>query len=220
LKKNLFLVKEKRREKQACFLESVLWLDRQNKEWAMAEKRLYEIVYEVSRTVNSSLDPSEVLARIAEQVTRAMGVKGCFVRLLDRTGQVLKPAAFYGLSDRYAQKGPVEVQRSKIDQEALAGQMVAIYDARTDERFQYREEAAKEGLASVLVVPLMVEGRRPVGVLRVYTDTPREFDAEERKFVQAIADISAIAIENARMHQTLKRQMELIQAYDYQTFED
>jgi len=114
----------------------------------------------------------------------------------------------------------VEVQRSKIDQEALAGQMVAIYDARTDERFQYREEAAKEGLASVLVVPLMVEGRRPVGVLRVYTDTPREFDAEERKFVQAIADISAIAIENARMHQTLKRQMELIQAYDYQTFED
>jgi len=186
----------------------------------MAEKRLYEIVYEVSRTVNSSLDPSEVLARIAEQVTRAMGVKGCFVRLLDRTGQVLKPAAFYGLSDRYAQKGPVEVLRSKIDQEALAGQMVAIYDARTDERFQYREEAAKEGLASVLVVPLMVEGRRPVGVLRVYTDTSREFDAEERKFVQAIADISAIAIENARMHQTLKRQMELIQAYDYQTFED
>jgi GAF domain-containing protein len=186
----------------------------------MADKRLYEVFYEVSRTVNSSLDPSEVLARIAEQVTRAMGVKGCFLRLLDRTGTVLKPAAFYGLSDRYARKGPVEVARSKIDQEALAGQMVTILDARTDERFQYREDAAKEGLASILVAPLMVEGTRPIGVLRVYTDTPREFDAEERKFLQVIADISAIAIENARMHQTLKRQMELIHAYDYQTFED
>jgi GAF domain-containing protein len=190
------------------------------KECVMADKRLYEVFYEVSRTVNSSLDPSEVLARIAEQVTRAMGVKGCFLRLLDRTGTVLKPAAFYGLSDRYARKGPVEVARSKIDQEALAGQMVTILDARTDERFQYREDAAKEGLASILVAPLMVEGTRPIGVLRVYTDTPREFDAEERKFLQAIADISAIAIENARMHQTLKRQMELIHAYDYQTFED
>jgi len=55
----------------------------------MSKKRLYEIIYEVSRTVNSSLDPSEVLSRIAEQVTRAMGVKGCFIRLLDRTGKVL-----------------------------------------------------------------------------------------------------------------------------------
>lgn len=186
----------------------------------MADKRLYEIFYEVCRTVNSTLDPGEVLARIAEQVTRAMGVKGCFLRLLDRSGTVLRPAAFYGLSDRYARKGPVEVARSRMDQEALAGQMVTILDARTDERFQYREEAAKEGLASILVAPLMVEGTRPIGVLRVYTDTPREFDLEERKFLQAIADISAIAIENARMHQTLKRQMELIHAYDYQTFED
>ena len=49
----------------------------------MSKKRLYEIIYEVSRTVNSSLDPAEVLHRIAEQVTRAMNVKGCFIRLLD-----------------------------------------------------------------------------------------------------------------------------------------
>ena len=60
----------------------------------MSKKRLYEIIYEVSRTVNSSLDPAEVLHRIAEQVTRAMNVKGCFIRLLDRSGKILKPAAY------------------------------------------------------------------------------------------------------------------------------
>jgi len=65
-----------------------------------------------------------------------------------------------------------------------------------------------------------VEGSRPIGVLRVYTGERRAFDAEEIGFLQAIANISAIAIENARMHQTLKRQMELINAYDYQVFED
>jgi GAF domain-containing protein len=72
----------------------------------------------------------------------------------------------------------------------------------------------------VLVAPLFVEGSRPIGVLRVYTGERREFDDEEIGFLQAIANISAIAIENARMHQTLKRQMELINAYDYQVFED
>jgi len=65
-----------------------------------------------------------------------------------------------------------------------------------------------------------VEGTRPIGVLRLYTAEKRDFDAEDMGFLQAIANISAIAIENARMHQTLKRQMELINAYDYQVFED
>ena len=186
----------------------------------MSKKRLYEIIYEVSRTVNSSLDPSEVLSRIAEQVTRAMEVKGCFIRLLDRTGKVLKPAAYFGLSERYAQKGVVEVAKSGLDREAFTGKVVQIADAGSDPRFQYGSEAAKEGLVSVLVAPLFVEGSRPIGVLRVYTGERREFDAEEIGFLQAIANISAIAIENARMHQTLKRQMELINAYDYQVFED
>lgn len=186
----------------------------------MSKKRLYEIIYEVSRTVNSSLDPAEVLHRIAEQVTRAMGVKGCFIRLLDRSGKVLTPAAYYGLSERYAKKGVVEVAKSGLDREAFTGNVVQILDAGTDSRFQYGKEAKEEGLVSVLVAPMFVEGKRPIGVLRVYTGEKREFEAEDIGFLQAIANISAIAIENARMHQTLKRQMELINAYDYQVFED
>lgn len=186
----------------------------------MSQKRLYEIICEVSRTVNSSLDPGEVLKHIAEQVTQAMGVKGCFIRLLDRSGKILKPAASHGLSSRYATKGVVELAKSGLDQEAFTGKVVQITDVATDPRFQYGREAAQEGLVSVLVAPLLLEGARPIGVLRVYTDTKRHFEAEEIAFLQAIADISAIAIENARMHQTLKRQMDLINAYDYQVFED
>lgn len=193
---------------------TVTWED------SMSQKRLYEIIYEVSRTVNSTLDPGEVLRRIAEQVTQAMGAKGCFIRLLDRSGAILKPAAFFGLSDRYAAKGVVRVEKSGLDREVLAGNVVQIADAGSDPRFQYRDDAVREGLVSVLVAPMFVEGSRPIGVLRVYTGEARVFGEEEIKFVQAIADISAIAIENARMHQTLKRQMELINAYDYQVFED
>lgn len=183
-------------------------------------RKSYEIIYEVSRTVNSSLDPSKVLQRIAEQVTLAMDAKGCFIRLLDRTRQVLKPAAYYGLSDRYAQKGVVQVSKSGLDREVFAHGVVQIEDIGTDPRFQYGAEATQEGLVSVLVVPMLVDGTRPIGVLRVYAGQKRKFDDDDIGFLQAIANISAIAIENARMHQTLKRQMELIHAYDYQVFED
>jgi signal transduction protein with GAF and PtsI domain len=141
----------------------------------MSQKRFYEIIYEVSRTVNSSLDPTEVLRRIAEQVTRAMDVKGCFIRLLDRSGKILKPAAHYGLSERYAEKGAVEVAKSGLDREAFAGNVVQILDAGTDPRFQYGKEAIEEGLASVLVAPMFLEGKRPIGVLRVYTGEKRGY---------------------------------------------
>lgn len=129
----------------------------------MSTKRLYEIIYEVSRTVNSSLDPSEVLSRIAEQVTRAMNVKGCFIRLLDRSGKVLKPAAYFGLSERYAKKGVVEVAKSGLDREAFTGKVVQIGDAGSDPRFQYGGEATKEGLVSVLVAPLSWKAAAPSG---------------------------------------------------------
>ena len=74
----------------------------------MSKKRLYEIIYEVNRTINSNLNPTEVLHRIAEQVTRAMNVKGCFIRLLDRSGKILKPAAYHRLNFASAESNSPE----------------------------------------------------------------------------------------------------------------
>lgn len=187
----------------------------------MSKKRLYEIIYEVSRTVNSSLDPSEVLSRIAEQVTRAMGVKGCFIRLLDRSGKVLKPAAYYGLSERYAKKGVVE----KWPRAAWTAKLSPARWSRSPMRVRTRASSTaakrqRKGWFPCWWPPCSWKAAVPSACSRVYTGERREFDEEEIGFLQAIANISAIAIENARMHQTLKRQMELINAYDYQVFED
>jgi len=186
----------------------------------MANKRLYKTIYEVARVINLSLKPSEVMARIAEQVTRAMQAKGCFIRLLDKEGKVLLPDAFYGLSERYAKKGPVEVAKSRLDQEVLQGRIVAISDARTDERFQYREEAAREGLVSLVVVPLTVGGGRVIGVIRVYSAEPRTFEQEELEFLSCIANLAGLALENARMFHALKRASQLADDYNYLVSDD
>ncbi len=186
----------------------------------MEPNALYKTIYKIAKVVNGSLDPKEVLSQIVEQVTTAMHAKGCFIRLLDRTGTVLKPDSSYGLSDRYARKGPVQVSKSRLDQEVLQGRTVTIADVREDERFQYPQEAAKEGLVSLLVVPLVARGGKIIGVLRVYSATPRVFTEEELEFMGCIANLCGIALENARMFQTLKRTRELADAYMYQVFED
>lgn len=182
----------------------------------MSEKECsyYQTLYEVARGINSSLDPVVVLGAIVEQVAKALSAKACSIRLLDRQGKMLLASTSYGLSKGYMRKGQVEVAKSGLDQEVLAGSIVQIKDAGNDPRFQYRDAAKEEGFSSVLVLPLTAEDRA-IGVLRVYSAEEREFTQEEVDFATAIANLSAIAIENARLHQALKTDYELLTAYDY-----
>ncbi len=188
--------------------------------YVMSTQRLYKTIYHLAKVINSSLDPAKVLNGIAEQVALAMEAKGCFIRLLDTNTDMLLPSASYGLSERYAQKGPVQVAKSRLDQEVLKGETVMIADVTKDDRFQYPAQAAEEGLVSLVVVPLTSGSDKVVGVLRVYSGSPRTFSQEELDFLSCIANLSGLALENARMFQALKRASDLAKEFHYRTFED
>jgi GAF domain-containing protein len=81
---------------------------------------------------------------------------------------------------------------------------VQVADAQTDARFQYPEQAREEGIVSVLVTPLRVQDQS-IGVMRVYAGAAREFSQAEIALIEAIASLSALAIENARLYERLNR---------------
>ena len=114
---------------------------------------------------------------------------------------------------------PVEVAKSGLDGEVLKGKLIHLRDACSDGRFQYPESAKAEGLVSVLSAPLMVNGKA-IGILRVYSSEERDFTPDECDFMLGVANISAIAIENARMHEATRLNYELLTSYNYQVFED
>ena len=173
----------------------------------MASKVYYaSALYEVASSINSSLDLSQVLNQLAKSTARAAHAKACSLRLLSPDKQQLIIGGAYGLSAGYLRKGSVEVEKSKIDQEALQGKAAIITDVSHDPRFQYPEEAKAELIRSILVVPLTLRDT-PIGVLRLYTEELREFSTEEIGFVKAIASLGAIAIENAKLYQALKEEL-------------
>jgi Signal transduction protein containing GAF and PtsI domains len=182
-------------------------------------ERYFRSLADVARVVNSSLETDNVLASVTEQATKAVRAKGCTLRLLDRSGKRLLPSAAFGLSKEYFRKGSVDLDHSEVDREVLAGKTIHIPNAQNDPRFQYGEAAKKEGIVSVLVTPLVVDGKA-IGVLRIYTDTERTFDDASLDFLHAVADISAMAIENARLHQALKTDYEMLASYERRVFED
>lgn len=166
---------------------------------------LFQTLYEVARTVNSSLDVMQVLQTIVSSTANALSAKACSLRLLGPDGKHLMFGAVHGLSANYRAKGPVLVANSGIDRLALtSGATVTINDAGSDPLFQYPDQARSEGIVSVLVVPLRVQDQS-IGVMRVYSGQPRTFSEAEVALAEAIASLSALAIENGRLYERLHR---------------
>ena len=171
---------------------------------ARTHKDYYTALHQAALTFSSSLELDRVLEGVVKSTAEAMQVKACGLRLLDpRTGQ-LKLAAVYGLSEDYLAKGPVDVDHSPIDTEALCGTPVIIQNIGTDTRFQYKEAAKREGIVSVLCVPLEVHGET-IGVMRVYTGEQVTFREDDIQFLSVLASLAALSIENANLYESLKR---------------
>lgn len=163
----------------------------------------YTALYQAALTISSSLELDAVLQSVVISITEAMQVKACVLRLLNpRTGR-LRLSAVHGLSSSYLAKGPVDVEHSRVDSEALQGQTVIIPDVSVDSRFQYKEAARSEGIVSILCVPLEVHGNA-IGVMRVYTATQATFGDEDIQFLSVLASLAALAIENANLYHNLK----------------
>jgi GAF domain-containing protein len=77
---------------------------------------------------------------------------------------------------------------------------VAIFDVTDDPRIQYPDAARKEGIASILSVPIYVRGEI-IGAMRVYTGEPWEFTLEDVNLVQALAQIAGVLIDMCRMYE-------------------
>jgi signal transduction protein with GAF and PtsI domain len=181
---------------------------------AEKEKNYFKALYDVAKVVNASLETEQVMAQIVQCVAAAMEVKACSLRILDSRKERLLMGGSCGLSQGYLRKGPILVKESGLDRNALQGKTVWLENAQTDPGFQYQSQARAEGIQSVLVVPLTL-AQKAIGVLRVYTPAIRRFDDAEIQFLQAVANLSAIALENAKMHQALRTDFDLLVAHEF-----
>ncbi len=180
------------------------------------EMGYFRIFRDVCKVMNASLEIKEVLELITGNVVTILEAKASTIFLLDKIKRRLKIGASFGLSKKYLNKGPVDSEISIL--ESLEGIPVMVYDSTNDSRIQYREEAKKEGIASILSVPIPVKGN-VIGVLRIYTSQPREFTDGEIELVCSLAEMGGIAIENARMYYHIRTDYECLFKDIHQWFE-
>ena len=169
----------------------------------------YDAILKVTRAIMMSRDPEEVALLTVESIKHALEAKGCALLLFNRKTDELEVAASFGLSEEYLDKGPISSIRS------IAGSLkdgpVAILDVSDDPRIQYPEEAKKEGIASILSVPIII-GKNPIGALRVYSADPWDAGLEDVNLVQALGQIAGMGLELARLYKGLKSSIEVLKS--------
>jgi GAF domain-containing protein len=170
-----------------------------------------DVLRKTAQAVNSVLREPEVIDALLDQAVAISGARGAMLRLLSPDGDELLQAGARGLSDAYLTKGPVRVAESGMDQRLLDGKSVIIPDATQDKSVQYPEAAAAEGLQGIVATPLRVRSQI-VGVLRIYVDDTEQLRAEDIVAIGILADLGALALEKARLHQSLYRIAEALSA--------
>jgi signal transduction histidine kinase len=162
--------------------------------------RLFESLTNVSQTVNSTLGLTEALNAVTQEACQLMRARMCSLLLLDQTGEWLDLRASHGAGPHYLAKPRLSVEESLVGIVVRRRKPMQVPNVQTSSRYQNVEVARREGLVSLLCVPLVFAGQS-TGVLNVYHGDPYSFSNEEIRTLGALADLSAIAIEKARLYE-------------------
>ncbi len=161
---------------------------------------LFESLSTVSRTINSTLNLDEALRAITKEACELMRARMCSLMLLDETREWLDLRASFGAGDAYIHKPRLSAGESLIGVVVRRKKPLQVANVQTDTRYQNVDLARRENLVSLLSVPLIFAGQC-IGALSVYTARPYSFSNEEIKILSALAELSAIAIEKARLYE-------------------
>ena len=163
---------------------------------------LFESLASVSRTINSTLNLDEALRAITREACELMRARMCSLMMLDENREWLDLRASYGAGRAYIKKPRLSVEESLLGVVVRRRKPMQVSNVQASTRYQNVEVARREGLVSLLSVPLLFAGQA-IGALNVYTGRPYNFSNEEIRILSALAELSAIAIEKARLYERI-----------------
>ena len=175
---------------------------------ALAKAQLYDkqkqqieemrALAQVSEAITSPQYLDDMLHVVTDMAARTLAAAVCSIFLLDETGTQLEMRSARRTTSPYRQRRPLAVGQGAIGTVAQTGESLYIADVQTDSRYLGHKLARKEGLVSLLAVPLSVR-ERVIGVLACYTAVAHAFTPEQETLLLTLANQTALAIENARL---------------------
>jgi signal transduction histidine kinase len=188
--------------KADSLIDSIHRLDENLAELEIERKNL-EALVQIGQVINSSLNPTIVLNEVVDTIIRLTGAERAFIMLRDRDEEMATVVA-RNWERESLRPDEYELSQSIIGQVIEGADAIVTTNAQNDPRFGNQASVITYSLRSILCVPMIVRGET-IGV--IYADNRvREglFTEKEGQLLFAFANQAAIAIENARLYDTIR----------------
>lgn len=172
------------------------------KKWEMFESKEINALLEISKAIASGLYLEDVLRLIVTVTANLMDSKICSLWILDEKDNQLKLKATQSISEEYLKERSLNLGEGVVGHVALHNRPMAILDVLKEPLYKEKELARKEGLVSMLSVPMCIKNR-VIGVINCYTSYSHSFSKMEEEMLTTVANQAAICIENSGLMETL-----------------
>ena len=164
-----------------------------------------ETLAEIGREMSSILDLDELLTRIASLTKRLIDYRTFGLLLVDDATQELemKLAVRYG---KGAESKRMKLGEGLVGWAALHKEPVLVADVSQDPRYVNLVDDAR----SELVIPMLIKDRC-IGVFDLESPELNAFSKEHKELLTLLASQAAVAIDNARLYEEVRRNEERIE---------
>ncbi|RUM36297.1 MAG: PAS sensor protein [Desulfobulbus sp.] len=171
------------------------------------EQGFLKVFKKVTRLISMVLDHQQVMDTIVSSLPDLLDIDACTIRLLDAGTNTFVLGAAHGLSLEYLSRKSIDTEETM--EMIKSGYPVAKVDLDEDPTYLDRDAAAKEGIKSVLTLPILFQDSI-IGIMRLLTKSQRLFTAEEISFSMALAEQVGVAISNGRMFKEMANQVDFM----------
>jgi len=176
-----------------------------------AVERHIEALSRISRAITSDRYIEDILRLVVTVTAETMHSKICSLWLLDDSDNALKLRATQSISEAYLKERSLKMGEGIVGQVAHTRRPRSSLNVLEEPDYKEKELAEKEGLVSMLSVPMVVRDRA-IGVINCYTSSPHEFTETEKNVLTTVANEAAVAIENTELMVKTKVIQEELQA--------
>ena len=173
------------------------------------ERRYHELLAlsRVSAALSGLWDLDAILKVALDNVLKIMNGTIGGILLLDEQTQTLSYRVHHGLSTRYAEEVHLSLGEGIAGRVAQSGKAVLLEDITVDPRVAYPDLVSAEGLKSFISVPLQARDK-VLGVINIASRIPHRFTGNDMHLLHSIGDQLGVAIEQARLHERLRKARE------------
>jgi len=179
-------------------------------------RRLHTLI-EVNALISSSLDLDTILENVMTISKKVMNADASsLMRIDDKTDELVYQVAQGKVGEKLKQEFRLKMGQGIAGTVAQEGKPLLLEDAYTHPKFhRAHDEATGYRTKSMITVPLKVAGR-VTGVAQVINRLDgKSFDKDDLELFISLSSMAAIALENAKMHQTILEKQRIVKDMEF-----